>query len=77
MEEKIVNFGVGGMKEVKEEISGSSKSNSRDGKENKEVSHVSTMVVPGCVDLTKDQFRKKMDTMPSPTMTPPLLRQVP
>ena len=67
MKQKKINFGVGGTKEVEEEISDSSKSNSGNGKE-KEVSHVLTMVVPGCVDLTKDQFPKMMDRMPSPVM---------
>ena len=65
MKEKTINFGVGGTKEVKGEISNSSKSNSGNVKEIKAVSHVSVTMVLGCVDLTKDQFPEMMDEMPS------------
>ena len=54
MKKKIVNFGVEGTKEVEENIFDSSKLDLGDGKENKEVLHVSVTVVLGFVDLTKD-----------------------
>ena len=54
MKEKIVNFGVGGMEEVEEEISNSFRLDLGEGKGNKEVSHYSATVELGCVDLTKD-----------------------
>ena len=53
------------MEGVEVEISDSSRSILGNGKENKEVSHVLAMVVPKCVDLTKDQFPKMVDRMPS------------
>lgn len=53
------------MEEFEEGISNSSRSNSGNDKENKEVSHVSIVIVPRCVDLTKDQFPKMMDRIPS------------
>ena len=56
------------MKEVDEEIFDSSRLELGDGKENKEVSHVSVTVEPRCVDLIKDQFPNMVDRMPSPTM---------
>lgn len=73
MKEKIVKFGVGGTKEVEKEIFDSSKSNSGNHKENKEVPHVSEMVVPRCVDLIKDQFPKLVDRMLTPiTISSPI-----
>ena len=42
------------MKEVDEEIFDSSRLELGDGKETKEVSHVSLIVQPRCVDLIKD-----------------------
>ena len=65
MKDRTIKFGERGMEEVEEEIFGSSKLNSSNNRENKEVSHVSVRVVPRCVDLTKDQFPEMMDRMPS------------
>ena len=76
MKGKIVNFGVGGTEEVEEEISKSSRLDLGDGKENKEVSHVSAIVKLGCVDLTKDQFLDTIHMMPSPTMIYSLIKAI-
>ncbi len=65
MKEKVVNFEVGGMEEVEEEILDSSRLDLSKGKENKEVLHVLAIVDLGCVDLTKDQFPNMVDKMPS------------
>ena len=54
------------MEKVDEEISNSSRSELGDYKVNKEVSHASKMVVPECVDLTKDQFLEMLNRISSP-----------
>lgn len=54
IKEKAVNFWEGGMEGMEEEVSDSTRSDSGDGKESKEVIHVMMIIDLGCVDLTRD-----------------------
>lgn len=66
MKEKALSFGEGNMEEEEVEVSDSSQSGSGGGIKEKEMTHVSTTIGLGCVELIRDQFPETMDRVPSP-----------